>query len=173
MGAPDLIARLSALGLRLAREGDGIRVAPRAALTDEARSLIRAHKAELLQVLAAADPIPAPATEASRQRELFEFTPPGDPANDDEALQERVAIMMEGNGWDAATALQEARWQADRERCWRSFLRNAKRVLEAPPAQREGLLVRYQEEASRRYGERTGADMAGSLRCWVEARRVH
>lgn len=51
MGAPDLIARLSALGVRLSREGDGIRVAPRSALTDEARTLIREHKAELLAAL--------------------------------------------------------------------------------------------------------------------------
>jgi hypothetical protein len=172
MGTPDVLAQLSALGVRLHREGDALVAEPRSALTDAARAMIRAHKADLLAVLGQG-PLSDPAAEARRQRELFEFTPPGDPANDDEALQERVAIMMEGNGWDAATALQEARWQADRERCWRSFLRNAKRVLEAPPAKREDLLVRYREEAGSRYGERTGTDMAGSLRCWVEARRVH
>lgn len=73
MGAPDLIARLSALGLRLAREGDGIRVAPRAALTDEARTLIREHKAELLAALpadAGNDPLPDAEAEARRQRVL-------------------------------------------------------------------------------------------------------
>lgn len=159
MGAPDLLARLSALGVRLSREGDGIRVAPRSALTDEARTLIREHKAELLTILGTG--------------ELFIFAPPGDPANDDEALQERAAIMAEANGWNDATALKEARWQADKERCWRTFLRNAARILVAPEAEREGLLAQYRAEADRRYGERTGADMGTSLRGWVEARAVH
>lgn len=71
MGAPDLLARLSALGVRLSREGEAIRAAPRLALTEEARSLIRAHKAELLAALAIeGDPLPDPAAEARRQRML-------------------------------------------------------------------------------------------------------
>ena len=119
MGAPDVLARLSALGVRLTREGEAIRAAPRSALTDEARALIQAHKAEILAALKEA------------ANEMFCFSPPGAPANDNEALRERVAIMIEGNGWDAATALREARWQADKERCWRVFLLNAKRVLDA------------------------------------------
>ena len=105
--------------------------------------------------------------------EMFSFSPPSDPANDDEALQERVAIIMEGNGWDEATALREARWAADKERCWRAFLANAKRVLEAPAGQREGLLAQYQTEASGRYGGQTGAVMADGLRTWVKEGRVH
>lgn len=105
--------------------------------------------------------------------EVFSFAAPGDPANDDEALQERVAIMMEGNGWDAAAALREARWQADRERCWRTFLLYAERILAAPAAKRGAMLALYQAEASSRYGERTGTDMARSLRGWIIARRVH
>ncbi len=105
--------------------------------------------------------------------ELFAFTPPGDPANDDEALRERVAIMMEGNDWDEATALQEARWGADRERCWRGFLLNAKRILGVPRAQREALLGRYRREATKRYGERAGADMAAGMAAWVTARGLH
>ena len=44
--------------------------------------------------------------------------------------------LMEGSGWDDAKALQDARWQANKEWCWRSFLRNAKRVLDAPEALR-------------------------------------
>ncbi len=124
------------------------------------------------------DPLPDPAAEARRQRvlanpEVFDFSPPGDPANDTEALAERVAIMMEANGWDDATALREARWDADRERCWRAFLRNAQRVLQAPTPEREALLGRYRAEAERRYGEATGRDMALSLRGWVLARGVH
>ena len=107
------------------------------------------------------------------RNELFIFAPPGDPANDDEALQERAAIMAEANGWNDATALKEARWQADRERCWRTFLRNAARVLAAPEAEREGLLAQYRAEADRRYGERTALDMAQSLASWVRGRGVH
>jgi len=105
--------------------------------------------------------------------EVFSFSPPGDPVNDDEALQERMAIMVEANGWDHARALQEARREADRERCWRAFLRNAARILAAPAQEREGMLGRYQAEAARRYGERTGTDMAKSLESWVRARGVH
>lgn len=159
MGAPDLIARFSALGLRLTREGEGIRVAPRSALTDEARNLIRAHKAELLEAL--------------DEQEQFIFAPPGDAANDEEAIKERAAIMGVENGLNDATALKEARWQADRERAWRAFLLNAERVLRAPEAQRETLLIQYQAEATRRYGAATGRDMARSMASWITARAVH
>jgi len=110
---------------------------------------------------------------AANESELFDFNPPNDPANDDEALQERAAIMAESNGWDAATALQEARWEADRERCWRGFLRNAGRILEAPAHTRDALLGQYQAEATRRYGQAAGANMAQSLRGWVRAKEVH
>ena len=68
MDVHELIASLSALGVRLSREGDGIRVAPRSALTDEARGLIRAHKAELLAAL------PDPEAEARRKQELAMLT---------------------------------------------------------------------------------------------------
>ena len=134
---------------------------------------------------ATSEPLSNPVAEARRERalekrlpsesaiELFEFTPPGDPPNDDEALQERAAIMAEANGWDDATALQEARLQADKERCWRGFLRNAARILAVPANKREGILGRYQDEAARRYGEGAGADMASSLESWVRARGVH
>ena len=105
--------------------------------------------------------------------EVFSFSAPGDPANDSEALAERAAIMAEANGWNDATAMQEARWQADRERCWRAFLCNAKQILEAPAHQRDKLLALYQIEATRRYGQAAGADMAGSLRSWIKARGVH
>ncbi len=84
-----------------------------------------------------------------------------------------TAILAIENGWDDAQALEEARWQADRERCWRAFLRNAARVLQAPKAEREALLGRYRAEAERRYGEATGRDMAASMCSWVLARRVH
>ena len=119
--------------------------------------------------------VSAPSRHISAQADpdLFTFAPPGDPANDAEAVAERAAIMGIENGMDEATALQEARWQADRERCWRAFLRNAACVLVAPEGERAGLLAIYAAEASRRYGERSGADMAASLRGWVNARAVH
>lgn len=66
MGAPDLLTHLSTLGIRLTPDGDLIRAAPRSALTDETRKLIREHKAELLAVLV--NPLPDPGTEARRQR---------------------------------------------------------------------------------------------------------
>ena len=113
------------------------------------------------------------ATPATASPELFVFSPPGDPTNDDEALQERVALMMEGNGWTEERALQEARWHADRGRCWRTFQINARRVLEAPRYQQRQLLARFQSEASDRYGAASGAIMAEELRNWVTARRVH
>jgi hypothetical protein len=71
MGAPDLLARLSALGIRLTREGDTIRATPRSVLTDEARALIREHKSELLESLTGADYAPPDAVaEARRHRVL-------------------------------------------------------------------------------------------------------
>jgi hypothetical protein len=111
-------------------------------------------------------------TSALRRVGVFEFAPPGDPANDEEALKERVAIMCVENDWDEATALQEARWQADRERCWRVFLANAHRVLEVPRDRWEGLLMRFEVEAASRYGKATARDMAASLRSWIVARGV-
>lgn len=70
-------------------------------------------------------------------------------------------------------AILEARWQADRERCWRAFLRNAARVQGAPEGEREALVARYRAEAERRYGERTALDMAQSLASWVRGQGVH
>ena len=103
----------------------------------------------------------------------FEFSARADPANDAEALAERVAILMEGNGWNEATAQREARWQAHREQCWRVFICNAARILEAPSQERYSLLFRYQDEAVSRYGQATGAEMGAELRAWITARGVH
>lgn len=70
MGAPDILGLLPARGLRLRPTPDGnLEVSPRRLLTDDTRQLIREHKAELLQSLAA-DPLPDPAAEARRQRAL-------------------------------------------------------------------------------------------------------
>ena len=84
-----------------------------------------------------------------------------------------MAIMMESNHWDLATALREARWQADREKAWRAFQRNAQIVLAAPACQRERFLAVYQAEAARRYGPTAGELMLAGLRSWVQARGVH
>ncbi len=53
MAVPDALSQLSAMGVRLARDGESIRATPRSLLTDEARELIRTHKAELLAALPA------------------------------------------------------------------------------------------------------------------------
>jgi hypothetical protein len=74
MGAPDVLAHLSAIGVRLSREGDSLIAEPRSALTDDARAMIRAHKAELLQALAGKDDaLPDAAAEARRQKVLAMF----------------------------------------------------------------------------------------------------
>lgn len=103
----------------------------------------------------------------------FCFSPPSDPTSEDHAFQEQAVIMMEANGWDEATALQEARWQSDRERCWQGFLLNADLIQKAPKNHREALLTSYQEEAGLRYGEATARDMAKTMWHWIQARGVH
>ena len=68
MGAPDVLARVAAAGIKLTPLPDGrIWVEPRAALNDELRVLIRAHKAELLAVLGG-DDLADPKAEARRRR---------------------------------------------------------------------------------------------------------
>ncbi len=180
-----IIERAAADGVRLALSPVGtIKATGDHVAVNRWLPIIREQKPGIVAALREAandEPLPDPAAEARRQSvlamlaepEVFAFSPPGDPANDTEALAERVAIMIEGNGWDEVTALREARWQADRERCWRAFLRNAARVMQAPRAEREQMLDAYRIEASRRYGEATGRDMALSLRGWVLARGVH
>lgn len=52
MGAPDILARLAAAGISLKPLPDGrLWAAPRAALTDELRELVRENRAELLMAL--------------------------------------------------------------------------------------------------------------------------
>jgi hypothetical protein len=48
----DLMARLTLAGVKLTADGENLLAEPRAALTDELRALIRAHKAEILDSLA-------------------------------------------------------------------------------------------------------------------------
>jgi hypothetical protein len=53
MTALDILGHLKSTGLRLYLTGDALRVEPKAALTEEARTLIREHRAELVQALSA------------------------------------------------------------------------------------------------------------------------
>lgn len=46
-----VLVRLSALGIRVSADGSQLRVAPRSAITDEVRQLVRIHKDELLTAL--------------------------------------------------------------------------------------------------------------------------
>ena len=56
MNAQSLIETLSEKGVRLIPDGDGLVVEPASKLTDADRRAIRAHKAELLHLLAADEP---------------------------------------------------------------------------------------------------------------------
>ncbi len=70
MGAPEVMMRLAAAGIRLKPLPDGrVWAEPRAALTDDLRDLIRAHKAELLTALSA-HTLGDSAAEARRRRLL-------------------------------------------------------------------------------------------------------
>ena len=101
MGATDIFTRLARAGIHIAPPPDGrIMTKPRVRLTDELRKLIRWHREQILSALA----------DDTVLNDRFFFAMPGDPANDDEALRERAAIMPEANGWDDVTALRDAHW---------------------------------------------------------------
>jgi len=169
MTPESVIRQAAADGVRLVLSPpDKIKLIGGEKVVDRWLPVIREHKPEIIEALREAANSPLP----DGLFDTFEFAPPSDPT-DDEASHERVAIMMEDNGWDEATALQEARWDVDRQTCWQRFLRNAQRILNAPETLREGLLALYQEEATARYGDRTGADMAASLRNWVAKSGLH
>jgi hypothetical protein len=106
-------------------------------------------------------------TQQPRNSEVFSFLPPA------EFDPDLARAIRQECGLDSATARQEARWQAERELAWRTFTRNATRILEAPKAQREALLSIYRSEATHRYGERMGTDMARSMESWLRAKGVH
>ena len=174
VSATEALKMAWAAGIQLGIDGEDLVLQASVPPPPAVLELLSRHKADILRKLREAENDTAPAALATHHsQEPFEFAPPGDPANDDEALMERVAIMMEANGWDDATALREARSDADRERRWRVFLRNTQRVLAAPEPNREALLARYQSEATKRYGERAGMDMTASLRNWIAVRGLH
>ena len=55
MGAPDILTILRGKGLTLTADGGNLLASPKAALTDETRALIRAHKAALVDLVKAED----------------------------------------------------------------------------------------------------------------------
>ena len=160
MNPATIISSAMADGVNLALCATGtIRATGNAVAVNRWLPIIREHKPGILAAL----------QQAANAPDVFWFSPLGDPANGDEALQERAANMMKSNHWDEATALREARWIVDREKTWRAFQRNAQIVLAAPAHQRDRLLEVYQAEAAKRYGRAAGAAMLAGLRSWVQA----
>jgi len=104
----------------------------------------------------------------SQKSEVFSFLRP----NDTESREPAEAV---GQAYAAneARARQEAGWEAERELAWQTFIGNARRIIEAPLAQREILLAIYGVEATRRFGPRMGTDMMKSMASWVRLKGVH
>ncbi len=113
-----------------------------------------------------------PVSTVEARVELFIFAGPADPGSDAEAIAERISIMAEANGWDDATALQEARWEVDRERCWRRFIQYASVILKAPARLWTAMLEEYQVCAARRFGANVAAGMRETMQIWVDTRVV-
>jgi len=99
MGAPDILARLAAAGIRLTPLPDGrLWAEPRTALNDDLRSLIVEHKAEILAAL-------EPATVAHQHRvqefalqmRLYADRNGFTQADFEEAMQ--VALAGDTEGW--------------------------------------------------------------------------
>ena len=65
-----ILDALKAKGVRLTRDGGDLIATPRAALTDDLRALIRAHKVELLQAVERSSRPSSKDTEGRRQRAL-------------------------------------------------------------------------------------------------------
>ena len=123
MVAVDVLAELSALGVRLSREGDALLAGPRSALTDAARALIREHKAELLRALPAA---PGHATEPqgeARGAPQGTGTPEARPASTVPApLPDAVPSALSGydcTGCDHLTMKEEPQPGTRRRFFWR------------------------------------------------------
>lgn len=89
MGALDVLGHLRALGLALEASGGNIVARPREAMTDEARRLIREHKAGLLMALGAG-------AEGRRARVLAMLD--ADPSM-------RIAVACDGEGDPVAVAV--------------------------------------------------------------------
>jgi hypothetical protein len=70
MGAPEILGRLTAAGLKLEATGDRLRVWPAERLTDELRTLIRTHKPNLLACLGGSSIAPLSASERAALHRL-------------------------------------------------------------------------------------------------------
>jgi hypothetical protein len=118
------------------------------------RPIVREHKRDLLAELSLAC--------TQHKRFTFEL-----PLGDTEAIEERAAIISESSCMTSAEALQEARWQAEREQCWRRFLQHAQVILGAPKAAQAALLREYEAFAAAAFGRTTASGMAVTMRRWV------
>lgn len=86
MGAPEIWVAVKRAGITLTAEGDGIRATPKAALTDELRTAIRANREAILAALRSA---PEAEREAREERAaILEFC-----AGYSRAEAERVAAI--------------------------------------------------------------------------------
>jgi protein-disulfide isomerase-like protein with CxxC motif len=83
----DLVTKLRAAGITLSLDGGNLVATPKAAITDELRSLIRAHKADILAALA---------QEQAAAQDLRE------------AFEERAAVLQHDAGLPRADAELEA-----------------------------------------------------------------
>ena len=135
MGAPDLLQHLFAAGFRIDADGDKLTIKPASELTDEQRQQVRAHKTELLALLATdPDRWCWPHSEAMNSGEIATFTERVDqsirrgmteaqaealaddmvqrdrhPDDWREAFEERAAIMEFDGGLSRDDAEAEAR----------------------------------------------------------------
>ncbi|MBX9631439.1 MAG: hypothetical protein K2X67_13045 [Burkholderiales bacterium] len=153
MGARDILDCLAGSGLRLSLDpSGGLRVEPKAALTDDLRLLIRANRTDLLAALSARE------------------------ATDDAALEyfeERAAVreFEGGQNRPAAEGAARAETEAYRRACWERFQAAADEILRIPsPGGRERALAHYRARAMRDRGEQRGEIAAVEMAAWVRHR---
>jgi hypothetical protein len=163
------VAMLDAMhedGVAVELSGAAVKLAGAAAAIARWRQIVVEHKADLMRALKsrAAD-VPLDANEC-----VFKFAGAPLPDDEHEALLERAAIIAEGCRMDYVQALQEARWQAERERAWRIFRLNAERILAIQEIHRGAWLDRYEYEARLRYGASVARDMTEMMRKWIAQR---
>ena len=155
---PEIVADARSKGVVLNLKPDGQLTArgPRRAI-DEIKSIVKGNRPAILAVL-------------QERHDIFSFAPTDEPENDREAIEERAAIIVaEGTGIGPAQALQEALWQAEREQCWRRFLRHATEIMQASPDERPRLLDLYHRDAAAAFGEPMARFMTTTMRRWIAA----
>ena len=149
MKALDVLKMARKIGIRVMIDGNDLVLEAAVAPPPRVINLLSLHKKAILQQLRETARSPL-----GSHRDCFEFIPPVD-----------LAINQDSGKGDC--------WNLYRERCWQSFMRNAKRVLDVTEGQRGVMLAQYQSEATKRYGAHTGADMTASLRSWLAVRGLH